>query len=131
MTSALTYSRPVHAFGLCTETCDHRQPDAAQVVLCRAWLRRWAYPRKSINTRHGSYGLKHDVEHSTCPPGTEHEHTCGRPWSEPYLYVTNGAFIKAALLEGYRAVPCSAGSPNAFFNMGFRAEPLPIVEVAA
>lgn len=119
-------ARRVHAFGLClcTKTCDQEEADAAQIVLCRARIRRWAYPRKSINTRHGSYALKHDVENSI------HAHAQSdrrdRRLSSPCFYVTNGAFIVA-----YSVVPCSASSLNAFFNMGFRKEPLPIVEVEA
>lgn len=126
-------ARHVHAFGLCTKKCDHQEADAAQIVICRAWIRRWAYRRKSINTQRGSYALKHDVENSTRTQGVDHVQTDhrGHRFSGPYFYVTNGAFIVAALLEGYTVVPCSAGSLNAFFDMGFRKEPLPIVEVPA
>lgn len=125
----MSTTHEIHAFGLCTKSCDHGKPDAAQVVLCRAWIRRWAYPRKSINTRQGSYALKHVVERSTISRGVTHLQTdhLGRRWSGAYVYVTNGAFILAALLEGYRMVPSSVGSPNAFFNMGVRKEPLSIV----
>jgi len=123
----------IHACGICTRACSHQKIDPAQVVICRAWLRRWAYRRKSINTRIGSYALKHMVEHSTMRPGMTHEQIdpWGRRWSGPYIYVSNGAFILAALLEGYRAIPCSSGSPNAYFDLGIRKVPLPVVELDA
>ena len=104
----------IHAYGLCTAGCDHGRIDPAQVVLCRAWLRRWAYRRRYINRMRGSYRLKHDVE--SAPGG---------------FYVTNGAFILAAILEGYRAIPCASGSPNAYFDLGIRKAPRPIVELSA
>lgn len=113
------HARRVHAFGLCTKTCEHEEAAAVQIGVCRAWIRRWAYRRKSINARRGSYSLKHDVENSVRTPGSED------------VYVTNGAFIVAALLEGYTVVACSADSLNAFFNIGIRKAPLPIVEVGA
>jgi len=39
--------------------------------------------------------------------------------AEAYLmeYVPNGTFILAAHLQGFRVIPCSPSSPNAFFNM--------------
>jgi hypothetical protein len=115
----------VHAFGLCNRNCDHAEPDPEQVDVCRAWLRAHCEPRKTINTRRSSYGLKHDVEHSTSVPDVTHLQTdqWGRQWAGSYRYVTNGAFIAAALLEGYRMVPTGLGSPNAWFNISFRKVP--------
>jgi hypothetical protein len=75
-------------------------PDPEQVATCRRWLALFARPRKTINPRRHSYGLKHDVER----------------WAGGY--VGNGAFIAAALAEGYRVRQVDRG-PNAFFNMSF------------
>lgn len=75
--------------------------DATQVATCRRWIRWFARPRKSFDLRTSSYGLKHQVE----------------SWAG--RYVTNGAFIAAALAEGYR-VKQIHGGPNAHFNMSFR-----------
>lgn len=114
----------VHEFGLCNRECSHGEPDAAEVVLCRAWIRRWGCPRQSINALFDSYLLKHAVENASHPRAPLR-------WLPARYYVTNGAFIRAAQLEGYRVVPCAGGSLNALFDMGFRMEPLPLVEVAA
>lgn len=116
----------VHAFGLCCRTCDHGEPDPEQVATCRAWLRTHACPRKTINYRRSSYGLKHEVEHASRIPGRSYPQTdhYGRDWYGPYVYVTNGAFITAALAEGYRMVPTSPGSPNAHFNISVRKVPI-------
>ncbi len=75
-------------------------PDPRQVVVCRRWIRWFVRPRKTINSRRSSYGLKHDAEN----------------WAG--IYVTNGAFIAAAVAEGYRYEQIDRG-PNANFNMGF------------
>lgn len=118
----------IHAYGLCNPHCNHDAPNAEQVAVCREWLRRWAYPRKTINTRRGSYGLKHEVERSTEERGVTHLQTdhLGRRWGGSYVYVSNGSFIEAARLEGYRFVQAGWASPNAYFNMGFRKVPLEI-----
>jgi hypothetical protein len=52
---------------------------------------------KTINQRHSSYGLKHWVERCYAP-----------------YYCSNGAFIAAALLAGFRV---ERDGPNACFNM--------------
>lgn len=118
----------VHSSGLCTAICTHEPPDLGQVVVCRAWFRRAAFPRKSINKAHSSYGLKHAVERSTRMPGLAYEQIDreGRGWRADSIYVSNGAFIRAAILEGYRVVPCGTENPNAFFNLGIRKTPLPV-----
>jgi len=63
------------------------------------WLRTNIAPTKTINRRHSSYGLKHMVE----------KHS-------PKRYLSNGAFIAAALIAGYpyRVTP---ESPNPAFGM--------------
>jgi len=69
-----------------------QKPDKKMVKLCRKFIREMMSPSKSaINS---SYHLKHEVER----------------WSG--VYITNGAFILAALLEGINQVPTSIHSPN-------------------
>lgn len=63
------------------------------------WLKANAVSRKTLNTKMGSYGWKHVVE-------TEIGH-----------YVTNGAFIAAAIHCGFNYKRCSSDSPNAYFNI--------------
>ncbi|HEY2406832.1 MAG TPA: hypothetical protein VGI10_12555 [Polyangiaceae bacterium] len=75
-------------------------PDPKQVADCRRWIRWFVRPRRTINQKRSSYGLKHTVEN-----------WAGR-------YVANGAFIAAAIAEGYRVAQIGQG-PNAWFNMGF------------
>lgn len=79
---------------------DRTKPNKSEVTFCRRWLRANASPTKTIRRNHSSYGLKHIAEKAFV----------GR-W-----YVSNGAFIEAARLEGYRIVR-EEGSPNAYFNM--------------
>lgn len=71
-------------------------PDPRQVEICKAWIKVWADPRRTINRRAHSYSLKHDVE------------------SQAGDYIPNGAFIKAALELGFQM---EERPPNAVFNM--------------
>ncbi len=97
----------VYSNGLNNHTSDpDESPSPVHVAICRAWIELNCAPRKSINTRHSSYGLKHVVEVDSRGP-------------QGYEYVTNGAFIQAALDLGYKAVRCHYSSPNAHFNMSF------------
>ena len=72
-----------------------------QVQTCIEWL--LAHDaldrRKTINTKFTSYGLKHMVERAT-----------GQ-------YVSNGAFICAALYLGYKMKRSRLSSPNVYFNI--------------
>ena len=79
-------------------------------LLCLAMLAH-VKPRKTINTSHGSYGLKHMAEkfHGTYPDGS----ALGPG------YVTNGAFIAAAVCAGFSVRPIPE-TPNALFNMSKR-----------
>jgi hypothetical protein len=52
---------------------------------------------KSINTKIGSYGLKHDAEKSALSG-----------------YISNGCFIAGAILKGFKV---QINEPNAYFNM--------------
>jgi hypothetical protein len=73
--------------------------DEKQVALCREWLRAFIRPRTRFNAEYSSYVLKHRVQ----------------AWADEY--VSNGAFIVAAMREGYRVQP--RGKLNANFNMSF------------
>lgn len=108
----------VHAYGFCpgVDGCDHTPPDPAQVVICRAWLRRCARQRVSINKTVSSYRLKHAVEAACRVLGMS-------------VYIANGAFIVAAQREGYRVF--SRGGPNALFNISIRKHPLPTLSLSA
>jgi hypothetical protein len=66
---------------------------------CADWIKANTTPRKTINRDRSSYGLKHDVERAS---GT---------------YVTNGAFIAAAIGLGFSF---KTRGPNAYFNFGIR-----------
>ena len=61
------------------------------------------------NRDHGSYVLKHRVEDWTKLEGRQE-------------YVANGAFIVAAIREGYRAIQDEPGSLNARFNLVWKAK---------
>ena len=78
----------------------HQLPNPNGVQLCMRWLLEndGLKRRITINTKRSSYGWKHIVEKS-----------CGE-------YVSNGEFICAALLLGYK-MKHPAGSPNAYFNI--------------
>lgn len=80
---------------------DGPEVDSEQVKTCEEWIKNNARKRETMNKDRTSYGLKHDVERDT-----------GK-------YVTNGAFIQAAINLGYKAKPLANNSPNAEFNMGF------------
>jgi len=84
---------------------DKGPPKDEQVQWCIRWLRKFAEPRKTINTNRSSYGLKHDVESWT------------KEFPEGRQYIPNGAFIAAALAEGYRVVPVAPNNINAHFNI--------------
>jgi|SRR5262249_4821815 len=72
----------------------------AEFTVARGWLRQFA-KLKSFNKRGTSYGLKHVAEHDIG-------------------YVTNGAFIAAAIAEGFE-VQREGSSPNALFNISSAA----------
>lgn len=72
--------------------------DRKQIDLCREWIKQFCIPRKTRNSRYGSYGLKHLVE---------------RYYGE---YISNGAFIAAAEESGYEVLPDGNNSLNAGFR---------------
>lgn len=67
--------------------------------------------RKTINRKSSSYGLKHEAEKLAGG------------------YVAIGTFIDAALALGFSAQPTDPESPNAWFNISFRAR-VPAVGLA-
>ncbi len=77
------------------------QIPADQVQACVDWLREFGTPTKTIRTWTDSYSLKHIVER----------------WDGHY--VCNGAFIVAAIREGYTAVPSRDDRFTAEFNLSF------------
>lgn len=72
-----------------------------EVKICIDWLssRSIDLVRKTINTKCSSYTWKHIVERST------------------KKYISNGAFICAALHLGFKMKRIDKISPNAWFNM--------------
>jgi hypothetical protein len=69
-------------------------PDSDMVILCRRFIREWLTPAPNCKRPISSYGLKHEVER----------------WAG--TYISNGAFIFAALLEGLKQEPTSRFTPN-------------------
>lgn len=82
-------------------------PNEGQVELCRRYIARHSRPTPRYNTAHTSYGYKHAVERAC--------HVEGR-----HRYVSNGAFIEAALCEGYAARRASAGLDELNAEFKFR-----------
>jgi hypothetical protein len=84
---------------------DYKPVDPGQVEVCKAWIEEnlEKRPGTGVDRWHTSYGLKHMVE---------------RDAGE---YVTNGAFIRAALDLGYRIRPTSYASHNAYLGFWFQA----------
>jgi|GEM_PF-3356796 len=85
---------------------DPERPDELQITLCREWLREFAKPNAAFDYDHNSYALKHFPE----------------KWAGHY--VTTGAFIVAAMREGYQ--PFRSGDQDAIFRIGImesRMEP--------
>jgi hypothetical protein len=81
---------------------DHRDALRKQIDTCAkvaAWLEENARPRKTINRNDSSYGWKHIVE------------------KEIGKYVSNGAFIAAAIHSGFKFTAEGGYCPNAYFNI--------------
>jgi len=79
-------------------------PAGKEIRICKEWIAEWIDQRDTINPEYQSYALKHAVE------------------AAKGQYVSNGAFIQAAIDSGYKYRQCNAGpcSPNACFNMSFK-----------
>ncbi|MBO1352009.1 MAG: hypothetical protein EBE86_033685 [Hormoscilla sp. GUM202] len=65
------------------------------IILCRQWLQDHQF-RQTFNKAHSSYGYKHMVERRT------------------NTYITNGAFIAAALTLDIPVKQCHPDSPNVY-----------------
>lgn len=94
------------------ESADHhsakcRMPDPKEVELAKEFIKIGCSFTEDFTKDHTSYGLKHIVE-----KWTEEKFN-----TTSYRYVSNGAFITAALELGYKMQPCEPTGPNAYFNM--------------
>jgi hypothetical protein len=76
-----------------------------QFNLAVAWLDQCTRT-KTINRRQSSYDLKDEVE----------------DWTTPRSYVSNGAFIAAAIHLGYKTI-LTDGYPNAHLNISKKERP--------
>lgn len=74
-----------------------------EIQLCRIWLR-YQVRTQRINKHISSYSLKHVVEGCT-RKGQSRE------------YISNGAFIAAMIIDGWKAQRCAPTSPYAYFNI--------------
>lgn len=81
-------------------------PDPAEIERAKDWIRRYGRQRQSFNRRYTSYNLKHCAERWIKATGLRYGG----------MYVSNGAFIQAALDLGYRAEPVG-NLGDALFNM--------------
>jgi len=82
---------------------DPVSPPPDEVKICKEWITEWIERQDKINPQYHSYGLKHAVE------------------AARRQYVSNGAFIQAAIELGYKYKRCrKPDGPNACFNMSFK-----------
>lgn len=103
-----------------------REPAADQIKVCREWIQKHCRKRKTVKANQTSHQMKHWVEKWTrSQPDMArrlqynwHDKVAYR--SEVY-YVSQGAFIKAALEEGYQARQI-LDSQYAVFNMSVRKD---------
>jgi len=81
-----------------------------QIARARVFLRENSWPTKTVNRTRSSYDLKHEAER-----------WIGRiyPREVEIPYISNGAFITAARLEGYTI---KREGPNALFALRFMPE---------
>src|SRR5919199_5860204 len=73
-----------------------------EFLLCQEWLQQ-LISVKTLNKKHSSYGYKHVVEN----------------WSN--VYISNGAFIAAALAAGWHCEITNPNSPNVYLAMSERS----------
>jgi hypothetical protein len=78
---------------------DYREPNQEEISICEKWINKYCKIIKRTNSDAFSYSLKHKVEE----------------WSKQYI--SNGAFISAAIKLGYEYIVCGNKGPNAIFNM--------------
>lgn len=89
------YGKPLLAT---TEGREELLKATAEIDMARAWLRTQER-RETLNHNHSSYGLKHLAE------------------SAMDGYISNGAFIAAALLDGWIVRRIDDSSPNVRLNI--------------
>jgi hypothetical protein len=89
-----------------------RPVDPKQVEICKQFLLEFCEKTDRINKDGTSYGLKHAVEQWT---SVKKYHSW---WN--YDYVTNGAFIRAALDLGYRCEYAYGIGPNVYLNISIK-----------
>ncbi len=82
-----------------------------QISRCREFLKH-CKRTKSINPNRSSYGYKHLVENWLCLFKNKYY---SEEEKEPNFYISNGAFIVAALGEDFDA---KRYDPNMYFNIG-------------
>lgn len=119
-------------------------PEEDEIKLCRTWIRAHVIHTGRVNRGSGtigfSYHLKHVVEGSNknfvdgySMYGNRVQYRqvdcSGNVWAAN-TYISNGAFIEAALREGYWAERCDQGSLNAYFNMKYIVSPQEVRKLA-
>lgn len=88
-------------FGFCTKY-DEYEFDWDRINEAREIIRNFLKPRKFINHKYGSYGLKHIVE---------------RIMNPRIGYLPNGELIVAMIAEGFDFKTPGHGNPNCSFNV--------------
>lgn len=76
-------------------------PEPYQVEVCEQWIAKNAHKVKNVVRDRNSYSLKHTVERTM----------------EHLVYVSNGAFIQAAVNLGYTVYVEPNAPTNCYFNM--------------
>lgn len=117
--------RPLDPGGCYCSLCEAGEgcvPDRRQVEACKRWLERHVEPAKTVQQVFGSYRLKHVVEEWYRASG-------------PGIYLSNGAFITAAIELGFEAVLRDGPCINCKFKMKSqrrrKAPPTPAEMLAA
>lgn len=90
-----------------SENADEQPPQDFQISVAREWLRQHARPTKSITTKFSTDGLRSLVRVWTRETGfykdvTQVNEWTGQCYKAPDVYITSGAMLQAALLEGYQ-----------------------------
>jgi hypothetical protein len=93
--------------------------DPKQVEICKQFLLECCKKTDKVNKDWNSYGLKHAVEHCT---KIKNNLDC-------YDYISNGAFIRAALDLGYRCEYFDGIGPEACLNISLINESLYVMSL--
>ena len=83
----------------------HPAPNRDEIERCKEWICKCCRRQSAYNFDEGSYTLKTEVESQA------RDEKCEKS------YVSNGAFVQAAVDLGYKAKAIDAYYPNVFFNM--------------